>query len=308
MTSFFFNLKGQFTDLVKNNIEVIYSSKENKKVINLNNKSIKKVSNLIGKFPMVTLTPSDHSITKGAPADRRKFVDSVISQSSKTYLKILIDYNKTLRQRSALLYQIRENYNPTLFDQLDTWTVSLINLGSEIIDHRIKFVKTFHDYIKESYKIIMNSAEEPSIEYKFLKENSDKEIKKNFRKEIMSLQNQEIARAKNLVGPHRDEFLFKTNNLDLRKFGSQGQHKTFQIALRFGEFFFLKDTLGKTPVFLMDDVFGELDAYRAKKISKYMKKIGQAFITLTDFSNFEHLTKSEDDLVINIENGKAIYA
>lgn len=304
----FFNVKGKFIDLINNNVEVIYSSKENKKMLNLDEKNINRASNLIGKFPVVTLTPSDHSITMGAPADRRKFVDSVISQASNTYLKILIDYNKTLRQRSALLYQIRENNHPQLLEQLDTWTDSLVKLGVEIIDHRIKFIKTFSEYIKESYKTIMESIEVPTIEYKYLNENNSNEIQQAFKLEIRNLQNHEIARAKNLVGPHRDEFLFKINDLDLRKYGSQGQHKTFQIALRFGEFFFLQDTMGKRPIFLMDDVFGELDAYRANKISKYMKKIGQAFITLTDFSNFEHLTKSDDDLIINIEKGHVSYA
>lgn len=304
----FFKVKGKFIDLTNNNVEVIYSSKENKKMLNLDKKNIKRASNLIGKFPVVTLTPSDHSITMGAPADRRKFIDSVISQASNTYLKILIDYNKTLRQRSALLYQIRENNHPQLLEQLDTWTDSLVKLGTEIIDHRIKFIKTFSEYIKESYNTIMESIEVPSIEYKYLNENANSVIKEAFKLELKNLQNQEIARAKNLVGPHRDEFMFKINDLDLRKYGSQGQHKTFQIALRFGEFFFLQDTMGKRPIFLMDDVFGELDAYRANKISEYMKKIGQAFITLTDFSNFEYLTKSDDDLIINIKNGQASYA
>jgi len=304
----YFNIKGNFSDLINNNVEVVYSGKENKKTINLDKKQIKKASYLIGKFPVVTLTPSDHSITKGAPADRRKFFDSVISQASNTYLNILMDYNKTLRHRSALLNQIRENNNTLLLNQLETWTDSLINLGSEIIKHRIKFIKTFSDYIKESYKTIMDCVETPTIEYKFFDETNIEEISEAFKAEISRLRNQEIIRAKNLVGPHRDDFLFKVNSLDLKKYGSQGQHKTFQIALRFGEFFYLKDAMGKTPIFLLDDVFGELDAFRAKKISEFMKKIGQAFITLTDFSNFEHLTKGSDDLILNIKNGQPSYA
>ncbi len=304
----FFNIKGRFSDLINNDVEVIFSSSENKKVLNLDEKIIKRASNFIGKFPVVTLTPSDHTITMGAPADRRKFVDSVISQASNTYLKILIDYNKTLRQRSALLYQIRENKQTQMIEQLETWTESLLKLGSEIIKHRMKFIKTFSEYILESYRTIMNSVETPSIEYKFLSENNNEDVYQKFKSELDKLREQEIIRAKNLVGPHRDDFVFKINDLDLRKFGSQGQHKTFQISLRFGEFFYLKDTLGKTPIFLMDDVFGELDAYRANKISEYMKKIGQAFITLTDFSNFEHLTKSDEDIIIKVNNGQVTYA
>jgi DNA replication and repair protein RecF len=120
--------------------------------------------------------------------------------------------------------------------------------------------------------------------------------------------NDEIKRGINLVGPHRDDFIFKINDFELKKYGSQGQHKTFQIMLRFAEYFYLKDIIGRSPIFLMDDIFGELDAYRASKISEHLGELGQAFITLTDFSNFTYLKKSENDKVFKIYNGKAEYA
>lgn len=304
----YFNIKGKFSDISDNDVEVVYSTEENKKMLNINKKSIKGATGLIGRFPVVTLTPADHSITMGAPADRRKFVDSVISQASNTYLKILIDYNKTLRQRSALLYQIRESNDPQLLDQLETWTDTLIELGIELIEHRKKFIDSYAEYIKNSYNKIMETIEIPSIEYQFLNKNKSSDTREKYRDELEKVKKLEIIRAKNLVGPHRDEYLFKINDLELRKYGSQGQHKTFQIALRFGEFYYLKDIMGKTPIFLMDDVFGELDANRANKISDYMKQIGQAFITLTDFANFEYLSKSGNDKIINIKNGQAAYA
>ena len=304
----YFNIKGDFFDIVNNRVEIIYSGEDNKKVLSVDKKNIKKGSGLIGIFPVVTLTPSDHSITMGAPADRRKFIDSVISQASNTYLKILIDYNKTLRQRSALLYEIRENGGKDLLGQLETWTDSLVELGVEVISHRKKFVESFSEYIIESYKMIMEGTETPTIEYQYLNGKDNSNIKNDFLDELKRARNVEISRAKNLVGPHRDEFLFKINDLDLRKYGSQGQHKTFQISLRFGEFYYLKDTIRKTPIFLMDDVFGELDANRANKMSKYMKQIGQAFITLTDFSNFNYLSKGNEDKVISVKNGQANYA
>jgi DNA replication and repair protein RecF len=120
--------------------------------------------------------------------------------------------------------------------------------------------------------------------------------------------NEEIRRGTNLVGPHRDDFIFRINGRDLKKYGSQGQHKTFQIILRFAEYFYLKETIGREPIFLMDDVFGELDAYRAGKISEHLIDLGQAFITLTDFSNFAYLKKSDSDKVIKVFNGKTVYA
>ena len=114
----------------------------------------------------------------------------------------------------------------------------------------------------------------------------------------------EIARAANLAGPHRDDFEFYLNGKSLKKFGSQGQHKTFQIALRFAQFYYIKDKSGETPLFLMDDIFGELDSYRSGKIRDYLDKVGQAFITMTDFTKYERLQKNGNDNLIINENGK----
>ena len=132
--------------------------------------------------------------------------------------------------------------------------------------------------------------------------------KKEFSRNIAEMRNDELRRATNLVGPHRDDFIFVINNYELRKFGSQGQHKTFQIALRFGEFFYLLDKLGKKPIFLLDDVFGELDTFRAGKISEFLEDVGQAFITLTDFAKLDKLNFKTSANVINIEMGKVSYA
>jgi DNA replication and repair protein RecF len=304
----YFNVIGNFTDLTNNNVRVYFNNDENKKTIFVDDKQIGRASNLIGKFPVVTLIPANHLITQGAPADRRKYFDSVISQSSSTYLKILLDYNKTLRQRSSLLNQIKESKSKKLLDELSVWTETLFNQGTEIIEHRIRFLNLFKDYIDDSYKKIMDNSEIPTIEYSFLNNSEVDNVRKEFADELKKKREFEIIRGKNLVGPHRDEFIFKINDKELKKYGSQGQHKTFLIALRFGEFFYLKSIIGRTPIFLMDDIFGELDAFRAKKISEYMKEIGQAFITLTDLSNFEYLTKSEEDLIININNGQVVNA
>lgn len=304
----YFNIIGNFNDLTDNKVRVYFSNIENKKSISIDEKLIGRASNLIGKFPVVTLIPANHLITQGAPADRRKFFDSVISQSSSTYLKILLDYNRTLKQRSSLLSQIKESKSQKLLDELSVWTEYLVIQGTEIIKHRIRFLNLFKDYIQDSYKRIMNNSEVPSIEYLYLNQSGVSNIKELFISELEKNKNLELIRGKNLVGPHRDEFVFRINEKELKKYGSQGQHKTFLIALRFGEFFFLKSIIGRTPIFLMDDIFGELDGYRANKISEYMKEIGQAFITLTDLSNFEYLTKTDEDLILNINNGQIVNA
>lgn len=303
-----FLLKGFFKDLVDNKVTLEYDANANKKSFFVDEKQVYRASQMIGKFPVVTLTQSDHAITLGPPAERRKFVDSVISQSSENYLKTLLDYNKTLRHRSSLLTQIRETRDGNLFAQLDAWTESLIKLGSELIKYRIKFIDGFDSYIKESYQKVMQEKEIPEIEYEFAEGCTKENVYELFGREIERRRDDELRRATNLVGPHRDDFMFKINGYELRKYGSQGQHKTFQIATRFGQFFYLKDKIGKTPIFLLDDVFGELDTYRANMISKYLKEIGQAFITMTDFANVEGLELSDNDTVIKVHKGTAEYA
>lgn len=300
----YFEIKGKFSDKTDNKVKVQYSLENNKKSTFINDKYLGKASELIGKFPVVTLVQSDHAITLGSPSERRKFVDSVISQSNETYLKFLIEYNRTLRQRSSLLSQIKDGYNSVLMDQLEAWTESLIKAGTEIIKHRIKFCTEFIDYVCLAYEKVMKGREKPAIEYLFLENGGDVEkIEEIFREKILLERNNELRRTVNLVGPHRDDFLFTINNMELRKYGSQGQHKTFQIALRFGEFFYIKDKLNKTPVFLMDDVFGELDTERALKISEYLNEVGQAFITMTDFGRLESINKRENDLVLRVDKG-----
>ena len=303
-----FEINGFFNDITDDKIRVIFSVPENRKYYFQNEKLISRSSQIIGKFPVVILSPADHAITQGSPAERRKLVDSIISQASSTYLNILLDYNKTLKQRSAVLNQLKDNFSRSTLDELDAWTEKLIDNGVELIHHRKKFIDRFNIYVLESYKKIIKDIENPSITYNFLDVNDEVEIKNRFNSLIKERKEEEIKRGINLVGPHRDDFVFKINEINLRTYGSQGQHKTFQTAIRFAEFFYLKDTTGKTPIFLLDDVFGELDAYRAGKISEYLKEVGQAFITLTDFADFSFLKKDDKDLIIKLENGNVAYA
>jgi len=303
-----FEINGNFSGLTKNITRIVYNRSDKKKTYLLDDKQIYRAASIIGKFPVVVIVQSDHAITMGSPSERRKFIDSVISQSSETYLKILLEYSKTLRQRSSLLSRIREERRNSLYDELDAWTGSLLKIGSEIVKHRMEFVKEFNSYLKTAYSKIMEEIEIPLIEYDFLNCKEEKEIITNFKLKLDERRDEEIRRASNLIGPHRDDFVFQVNNKPLKKFGSQGQHKTFQIALRFGQYFYIKDRLGRNPIFLMDDVFGELDTFRSKKISDYLKSIGQAFITMTDFSNIQNLNIEEHDKVIKIDNGQAVYA
>ena len=303
-----FQISGKFEDLSNHEASIFYETERNKKIFFLDDKQIFNASSIIGKFPVVSLIQNDHAITQGAPADRRRFVDAVISMTSNTYLQVLLEYNRKLRQRSSLLSQLKETKNQNLYQQLDLWTESLITTGAEIIKHRTKFVNEFNFFLKEAYGNIVENLEEPLIVYQSNSQTAGDGAEENLRLEFNTFREDELRRGVNLVGPHRDDFNFFINNLELKRFGSQGQHKTFQIALKFGQFFFIKEKLGRTPIFLMDDIFGELDTNRAMRISNYLSKIGQAFITATDFIKTEALIIREDKKLIKVNNGTVSYA
>lgn len=303
-----FSISGNFRGLTNDKAQVNYSAVENKKMFLLGEKQINKFSDVIGKFPVVMLSPSDHSITQGYPAERRKFVDSVISQASRTYLNLILEYNRILKQRTYLLNRLRE-LNKSEDQELNAWNDKLTQVGSEIINHRIMFVKEFADYVINSYQKILGKKEAPNIIYYFLEGMSSEKIQTSFTQLLEARKEDELRRATNLVGPHKDDFVFEIDGLNLRNYGSQGQHKTFQTILRFAELFYLKDKIGTTPLFLLDDVFGELDSERAAAISNYLGSAGQAFITLTDFGNFSFLRVSKKDKVIKLnQENKVVYA
>lgn len=304
-----YSIVGKFLGATGHTIEINYQKAESRRKYLKDAKTPGKLSEVIGKFPVVLLTPEDHSITQGYAAERRKFVDSVISQASELYLTTLLDYNRLIKQRNALLAQIKETGNPSLLSQLQAWNDSLIGMGSQLIEYRLQFVREFIPSIAHAYKQILKDKEIPNIEYAPFDEQQDhslQEIKTRFRLKLESVKQQEIRRGVTLVGPHRDDFTFSINGNNLKKFGSQGQHKTFQVALRFAQFFYLKDKLGVPAIFLLDDVFGELDTERSVSISTVLKNIGQAFITLTDFSHFDFIGVEEHDKVFNITNGEVI--
>jgi DNA replication and repair protein RecF len=301
-----FELNGVFNDLTESKVRVYYSAAENKKYYLKDGKLISRSADVIGKFPVVVLTPSDHSITQGSPVERRKFIDSVISQSNENYLKTLLDYNKTLRQRASLLFQLKDDRSTYLLDELDAWTEKLVESGTSIINYRLSFIAGFMKFISNSYKVILDGDEEPGLRYSYLENYEGTGTKEEFIRLLELKRNEELRRVANLVGPHRDDFIFELNNISLKTYGSQGQHKTFQVVLRFAEFFYLKEVMGVVPIFLLDDIFGELDTKRSVKISEYLKDLGQAFITVTDFTNLTFIKKDNQDKYINLYQGAVV--
>src|SRR4030067_743348 len=301
-----FEISGSFKGMTENNSKVYYSLNQNRKYYFKDDKQIVRASDVVGKFPIVLLSPEDHSITQGSPAERRKFVDSAISQVNETYLRNLIDYNKILKQRSSLLNQLREIRSKTLIEELQAWSAVLLQTGSYLIRQRKKFIDEFNEYVTSSYEIIMGHEEKPVIKYSFFNDYKRDDIEEEFKRQLEERKEEEITRGTNVVGPQRDDFIFSIDGYNLKTYGSQGQHKTFQVVLRFAEFFYLKEITGTEPIFLLDDVFGELDAQRAERISDYLTGVGQAFITVTDLSDFSFLKRNKSDKVIKLNQGEII--
>jgi DNA replication and repair protein RecF len=302
-----FEISGNFKNLINDEVRIIYSSQENKKSYLQNGKHKHRTSEVIGNYPIVLLTPADHSITFGYPGDRRKFIDSIYCQASGAYMQHLVDYNKTVRQRTSLLNSLKENRNKN-FSELDAWTQKLLETGLELINYRTNFFSEFELYVQQAYKEILNENENPGLKYYFLGGYDGENLRDRFVELLDAKREDELRRCACLVGPHKDDFIFDFNGINLKTFGSQGQHKTFQVALRFAEYFYLKEKTGKSPIFLLDDVFGELDTARSVRISENLRRVGQTFITLTDFTDISYLRKQNTDMAIKLMNGSITYA
>lgn len=293
---------------IKTKIHIGYDLTTGEKVYSINNRRIEKFSSVIGKFPIVFLSPENSNITFGGPAERRKFLDLVLSQSNQMYFDDLSEYRKVVRHRNKVLSDAKFiKSDPSAL--LEPWNEQLIRFGTRIMVKRRNFINEFQEYIFSSYKKLVDLREAPSMDYEpsFKTGNSenDEMIFENFKTEIERKNKEELRLGSTLVGPHRDEISFKINGLELRKYASQGQHKTFFVALKIGEFFYLKERCRENPILLLDDVFSELDDNRAQQMLLLIENLNQTFITSTNFDIFDKvLNFGEKNKKVVVRNGK----
>jgi DNA replication and repair protein RecF len=293
-------------------VHVDYKTATGDKNFLINKKEVETFSSVIGQFPLVVLSPENSSITFGTPSHRRKFVDLVIAQSSKVYLDDLIEYRKALRQRNKILSDARgeSTHQSALQRTLESWDETIARYGARIIHRRLQFIREFAAYMTESYTALVAAEEHPSIEYESAlaagEERAD-EFRSLLLQKLAQKRNEEFRFGTTLVGPHRDEFLFSISGLPLRAYASQGQHKTFLVALKVAEFFYLKERVKEVPVFLLDDVFSELDSHRAERLLSFLGTLGQTFITATNEQVFHgSLRWNGEAKKIYISNGMPV--
>lgn len=296
---------------VVNCVRVAYVADTERKYF-LDNNEVRRSSDVIGMFPIVVLSPGDFALTTGAPSERRKFVDMVLSQVSRSYLEELMEYRRVLKQRNKLLLdgKLTSAIDSNL---LSAWTDALIEHGTKVMRKREEFVDDFQSTFTAAYASLVEYGEAPRLKYEPsfpLNRNSSTRIStfELFHDVLSRLAKAEQVRGSSLAGPHRDDIGFLLNDVPIREFASQGQHKTFLVALKIAEFHYMTEKLNETPAMLLDDVMTELDYARASKTIHAVSDLGQTFITATDMLNFdEKLLDARATKIHVVKEGSVVY-
>ena len=247
------------------------------KGIAIDGQKIKKAADLLGFCNVVFFSPEDLGIIKNGPAERRRFVDMELCQLDNFYLYNLNHYNKIVNQRNKLL---KDMYmNPDLKETLTIWDMQLVSYGSKIIERRKLFVEQLNEIIYEIHKKLSGGREEIRIQYE-----PDVELDE-FESKLRNSQDRDMRAKMTSVGPHRDDFSFLVGDVDIRKFGSQGQQRTAALSLKLSEIELVKRITKDTPVLLLDDVLSELDSNRQNYLLNSIGDI-QTIITCTGLEEF----------------------
>ncbi len=282
----FFTVEGTIDDGEKENIIKIQQPKEAKKIIKKNDKSYERIADHIGFLPSVIISPYDSNLISDSGESRRKFLDAMISQTDSDYLFNLIQYQKTVQQRNALLKDFSKN---RYFDgdNLEIYNEPLIKFGSKIFKKRREFTDSIVPLIQNYYEIISKGKEKITVIY-------ESDLSDN---NFGTLLDQNLEKDRMLTytskGIHKDDLLFEMNGISMKRTASQGQQKSFLIALKLSQMNRIKELTGKTPILLLDDIFDKLDDSRVSQLIELVNQehFGQIFITDTSRERTENVVK-----------------
>ncbi len=280
----FFIITGNFNKNGEQENVACAVKKNQKKQFKRNKKDYQRLADHIGLFPLVMVSPYDISIIIEGSEERRKFIDNVISQTDNSYLDELIIYNKVLINRNALLKQIGDTgrYDPNLLEVLDE---QLVISGSKIFEKRKVFMESFTEIFNNHYQFLSENAEQVELIYEsqLLQDDFNNLLKKSLEKDRIL--------ERTTTGIHKDDLLFAIHGMSMKKFGSQGQQKSFLIALKLAQYSFLYQQNGFKPILLLDDIFDKLDDQRVTKLMQMISNhdFGQVFITDTNLERVENI-------------------
>ncbi len=270
-----FSVRGVFDKGGKQSEVICSFIPPRKKTVSENGKEYQRFSEHIGKYPLVMVAPNDMEVIAGGAEARRSFFDTLLSQIEAEYLKHLIVYQSQLRQRNSLLRIFAERGTRD-HDLIATYDEKIVVSGGFLFGRRKEFIQTFLTDVQQRYAFLTKGSREAAgIEYQSELGQID------FQAELSSRLDQDILLGRTTVGIHRDDFLFTLDGKELKRFGSQGQQKSFLIALKLAEFDCLKKKNGFTPLLLLDDIFDKLDDDRIVQLMKLVSggSFGQIFIT-----------------------------
>jgi len=280
----YFQLFGNFYDSKNNQISVNlnYSKNDGKKLF-FNHTEMKKKTEIIGKIPLIILSPGNQTITAGGPALRRNFIDRILSQTSNEYLYVLIEFKKRMYQRNLLLSRYRDNKNryDEYFETIDS---ILSDHAFHIQKMRIQFVRDFNPVFKKIFQSLSHS--EKTVKLKLLPNiNADlNQFKKVYMDKLKTGFQRDLKYGRTCFGPQLDQILFIFNKNDIRFTGSQGEQKIFLVALKLAEGIFIEEKLNEKVIFLLDDLFALLDKKHCINIINHIGFESQTFITTTDIT------------------------
>jgi len=279
----YFMLNGNFLSetAASTTVKIVYTRGGEKQVI-ADNSEVKPFSRHIGRIPCITFSPSEIVIVNGAPAERRRFIDTLISQTDRKYLDDLLAYRRVLNQRNALLAQLYSGINVHK-DMLSLWTESLSKLAASIVYARMQFLVPFFHQFQALYEQL-SLDEHPSLLYRcslgnISNDTSPEVLATLFFARYEETRKQEILRGQTMTGPHRDDLLFLLQEKEIKKYASRGQLRTFLISLKLAQYRLYHETLEENPLCLFDDIFSELDASRTADIFRILETCGQTIIT-----------------------------
>lgn len=277
------------------------------KKMKFNKKACTTFAEHIGRLPLVIVTPSDQSLILGGSDVRRKFIDGIISQADRGYLQNLVAYQKALEQRNRLLKQFYENqYFED--DTIAVWDEQLVRYGQPIVSARRQFLVEFMPLFEQYYLLIhpdANTNEKPDIEYLTQLEGDASD----FARQLADAHRRDAQVQYTTVGPHKDDLEFSIGQFAVKRFGSQGQQKTFLLALKLAQFEYIRAHLATKPILLLDDIFDKLDMQRVRQLVLLVgsDRFGQVFITDTQQGRVESIFSQAPDMphkIFNVADGK----
>ena len=270
-----------------------------KKSIKVNGINLLKIGDLLGNVNVVFFSPDELKLVKDAPEDRRKFMDTDISQFNKNYFYSLLRYNKVLDQRNKLL---KEKYDQKVIEQtLPIWDMQLAVEGAKLIVYRMEFLERLKKYVQNAHSYLTDQKENLQLEYSGITGQNLEEIKQKLLENLQKSREKDLKLGFTNIGPHRDDIKLLVDNIDIRSFGSQGQQRTVALSLKLAELEIFKEETGEYPILLLDDVLSELDKDRQQRLVSKVQSI-QTIITTTQYDPFMFQNAN----IIKIEKGKRI--